>query len=243
MILCFGMLNRTGESSLLVFLDECGDHARTQVDPDFPLLLLSFVLVEPSDYLESIIPAAGSLKLRFWPHEGVNLHSRDIRKQLGDFSAFHARADREELMAGLAEFIQTTPFDLIVSCFHKSAITSDQRVDPYREALTRGLDEVLQRARQLRKTKIHLVAEARGKREDSELVAGLEAHRQATAGCPDICWEIRAKRDNIIGLQVADLCAYPAARHALRPMSDNPAFKVVRPHLIGWSDNKKGGGA
>jgi hypothetical protein len=236
------MESQIDENALLVFMDECGDHSVERIDPDFPILLLAFVIVEKKAYSSQIIPAVGRLKLRFWPHEGVNLHSRDIRKQLGDFRQFHHEPYRIRLMHDVTELIISTPFDLIVACIHKTEATKNTRTAPYHQALREGLCLVARHAKLLAKTSVTLVAEARGKREDRELNAWLTSH----ATCEDritIRWVMRSKRDNVAGLQVADLCAYPAARHALKPMSANPAFEVVRQHLVGWSENKKGGDA
>lgn len=33
---------------------------------------------------------------------------------------------------------------------------------------------------------------------------------------------------NVIGLQLADLIAYPITRHVLDPISPNPAYEIVR---------------
>lgn len=230
------------ESALLVFMDECGDHSVEKIDPDFPLLLLAFVLVDKRDYSADIIPAVGRLKLRYWPHEGVNLHSRDIRKQLGDFRQFHHEPDRLNLMQDIAELIRSAPFELIIACVRKNEVVTGSGLPPYYHALREGLSLVARRAKLLAKTSITLIAEARGKREDRELIDWLAAYTTSEDGMA-IRWVVRSKRDNIVGLQVADLCAYPAARHALKPLSANPAFEIVRQRLIGWSENKKGGDA
>ena len=236
-----GGMELTGdEDTLLVFMDECGDHSAGKADPDFPLLLLAFVLVERRRYAAEVIPAVGRLKLDFWPHEGVNLHSRDIRKQLGDFSQFHHAPDRLRLMQAITGLIHVAPFELIISCFHKNSAEPDSTLLPYHEALQHGLRLIFKRAKLLEKISVTLIAEARGKREDRELVAWLSAHESADSDIP-IRWVIRAKRDNVAGLQVADLCAYPAARHIIKPSAANPAFDVVRHHLVGWIENKKGG--
>ena len=230
------------ENALLVFMDECGDHSVGRIDPDFPLLLLAFVLVDKRDYSAQIIPAVGRLKLRFWPHEGVNLHSRDIRKQLGDFRQFHHGPYRIRLMQDVADLISSVPFELIVACIHKNEAIIGTGLPPYHQALREGLSLIARRAKLLAKTTVTLVAETRGKREDRELNAWLTRHATCEDGVT-IRWVMRSKRDNIVGLQVADLCAYPAARHALKPLSANPAFEVVRRRLVGWSENKKGGDA
>ncbi len=39
---------------------------------------------------------------------------------------------------------------------------------------------------------------------------------------------IRLKRDNIIGLQLADLCAYPLARHLINPEDPYIPFEIIK---------------
>ncbi len=238
----WSMPSSPDESTLLVFMDECGDHTRTMSDADFPLLLLAFVLIEPGAYREAIIPAMGRLKLGFWPHEGVNLHSRDIRKQLGDFARFHRKDLRERLMDDLSRLVRLSPFELVISCVHKTSAPESWSDDPYFMALAEGLRRVSSRACQLGVSQIHLIAEARGKREDREMAAWLEEHLATTYEGPAISLVVRAKHQNIAGLQLADLCAYPAARYVLRPQAASAAFDLVREHLVGWVEIKRGGG-
>lgn len=45
------------------------------------------------------------------------------------------------------------------------------------------------------------------------------------------------KRENVIGLQIADLCAYPLARHLLNPKEPYIPFKVIEKKIY---CNKKG---
>jgi hypothetical protein len=39
------------------------------------------------------------------------------------------------------------------------------------------------------------------------------------------------KQTNMPGLQIADLAAYPIARHAMDPRAPNPAFVAIEPRL------------
>ena len=39
------------------------------------------------------------------------------------------------------------------------------------------------------------------------------------------------KTNNIIGVQIADLCAHPCARHILNPSRPNRAFEIADRHL------------
>jgi hypothetical protein len=49
------------------------------------------------------------------------------------------------------------------------------------------------------------------------------------------------KKNNIVGVQTADLCAHPCARHILNPARPNRAFEVAKKHIYsestvsGWS--------
>ena len=72
-------------SKFIAFFDECGDHSLINIDKDFPLFLLCTVVVERETYALKIIPAIAKFKLRYFAHEGINLHSRDIRKAEGPF--------------------------------------------------------------------------------------------------------------------------------------------------------------
>ena len=39
--------------------------------------------------------------------------------------------------------------------------------------------------------------------------------------------KFHSKRENIVGLQIADLCAYPLARHLLNPQEPYIPFRIV----------------
>jgi hypothetical protein len=54
------------------------------------------------------------------------------------------------------------------------------------------------------------------------------AERFQALHCP---LTFRRKTDNIAGIQVADLCAHPAARKLLNPTQSNQAFDLIEPRL------------
>ena len=79
------MKNVGGNSRFIGFIDECGDHSMNKIDKDFPIFVLCLAIIERHTYTENIIPAVANLKLKYWNHEGINLHSRDIRKANGPY--------------------------------------------------------------------------------------------------------------------------------------------------------------
>ena len=51
-------------SDYLVFVDESGSPALGNIDPDFPLLVLAFMIVRKDRYLSEIVPAIQGFKFR-----------------------------------------------------------------------------------------------------------------------------------------------------------------------------------
>jgi hypothetical protein len=234
--------NIGGESRFIGFFDECGDHSMEKIDKDFPLFVLALVVFERRTYVEKLIPAVGALKLRYWIHEGVNLHSREIRKQLGPFAFLHHPEERARFMQDVSQLIANVPFTLFVSAVRKlehKERCGAETTSPYDLALEFTMERVRHFLRGENETTLPVVAEARGKNEDMALErvflrilsAGTRAvGREEFQGlnCPLV---FRSKQDNIAGVQVADLCAYPCARHVLDATKANPAFEVVKAHF------------
>ena len=241
------MKNIGGESRFIGFFDECGDHSMEKIDRDFPLFVLALVIFERRVYVEKLIPAIGDLKLRYWIHEGVNLHSREIRKQLGSFAFLHHPEKRRRFMQEVSQLIATVPFTLFVSAVRK--LEHKERcgagaTSPYDLALEFTMERVRHFLSAQNETTLPVVAEARGKNEDMALenvFLRVLSPETSSVGRPefqglDCPLVFRSKRDNIAGIQVADLCAYPCARHVLDTTKENPAFAVVKAHFYSGGD-------
>ncbi len=76
----------------------------------------------------------------------------------------------------------------------------------------------------------HIIIESRGKKEDDELQDTfqeiIETHDNLQNMYPlDLCFA--DKKTNSIGLQIADLVAYPIGRFLIDPGQKNPAFKII----------------
>ena len=143
-----------------------------KIDADFPLFVLSTVILERAAYIEKVIPALNRLKLRFWPHEGVNLHSRDIRKQHGDFSFMRLPEHRKAMLQALSETMEMLPFTLFITAIRKTKHKERYGINaanPYDLALTYTFERVLHFLEGVGETSLPVTAEARGKIEDNEL--------------------------------------------------------------------------
>ncbi len=215
-------------SRFIAFIDESGDHSTLPIDRDFPVFVLSMVIVSRSDYVETIIPKLGRLKLALWPHEGVNLHSRDIRRGSGDFAVLQVPSIREAMYAAIND-LMSCEYTLFIAAIRKDRMREEARstYEPYAmalESLLSGADDFLQAQGE---SALPFIAESRGKREDAEIAATF-GRLEGKAGKSLI---FGRKGDNIAGLQIADLAAYPFARHLLGGGRSDPSLEILLPRL------------
>ena len=59
------------------------------------------------------------LSFRYWPHEGVNLHTRDIRKALADFAFLQVPALRGTFLAEMSAMMAGFEFTLFITGVRK----------------------------------------------------------------------------------------------------------------------------
>ena len=230
------------KSRFIAFFDECGDHSLSKIDKDFPMFLLCTMVVERDAYAKQIIPALAEFKLRYFAHEGINLHSREIRKAEGPFGILQNETVRHKFLGELSTLMTVLPFTLFITAIQKVAYAErygTEAKNPYNVALEYSFERILHFLEEQNESQLPVIAEARGQQEDDALRASF--HRLMTQGtyfnsaerfqkmvCPI---SFRRKQDNIAGIQLADLCAHPTARHLLKPSVANQAFDVVKPHI------------
>lgn len=226
-------------SRFLAFFDECGDHSLEKIDPDFPLFVLALVVVERAKYRDTILPAFNAFKLRYFDHEGINLHSRDIRHSHGPFLLLRNPVIRPKFIEDLSATMEQAPFTLFISAVRKKEHLqrdATNAANPYDLALEFTMEGLVHFLESEGETHLPIVAEARGKQEDNTLEKVFyRIMSQGTAFRPaeqfkrfDCTLSFQRKTNNIVGTQLADLCAYPCAHHILHPTRQNRAFEVIR---------------
>ncbi|MCW3097182.1 MAG: hypothetical protein JWL77_2800 [Chthonomonadaceae bacterium] len=225
--------------SVVVYLDETGDHSMEVIDRDFPVFGLIMVIADLEEYVEKIVPAVHRLKLDYFGHEGVILHSYDIRKQKGDFRFLNDQTKREGFYERINGIMGGMDYSLIATLIRKQAHKDRYgavATNPYDLALELALERLLPLLEQLGQTEVNVIAEARGKKEDDDLNVSFD--RFAIHGNDYITTErVRGvkftltfvqKARNIVGMQIADLAAYPIARHVIDPSKPNPAYEIIK---------------
>ena len=226
-------------SRFIAFFDECGDHSLAKIDADFPIFVLALVIVEREAYRDAILPAFNKLKLRWFNHEGINLHSRDIRLSTGPFQLLRNPALRPQFLGDMSALVDGAPFTLFISAIQKQTHLERYGVNadnPYDLALEFTMERLIHFLHAEGETSLPIVAEARGRQEDNSLEKTFyRIIAQGTRFRPadefhqlNLSLTFQPKVNNIAGVQLADLCAHPCARHIINPNKENRAFDVAR---------------
>ena len=223
-----------GFSEYIAYADESGDHSLTSINPQYPVFVLAFCLVRKSTYSDSIVPAFLRLKFDFWGHDGVVLHSHDIRKERGDFNILRNAETRARFVDRLSRTIETADFTVIAAIIDKKRHVERyaEPADPYEIALAFCMER-LQRdliSRGQNELTTHVQVECRGKAEDAKLE--LEFRRicdgkNMLGKMPNLDIRFMDKKHNSTGLQLADLVAHPIGRHAINPEQPNRAYGIL----------------
>jgi len=241
-------------SDYLVFVDESGSPALGNIDPDFPLLVLAFMIVRKDRYLSEIVPAIQGFKFRHFGHDQIILHEREIRRDSGSFSFLKTRALKAAFLDELTAIMDAAPFHLVTVVIRKDKLQVRYKTpeNPYHLALQFGLERISAFLNQQGEwhngkadsPQVHLIVEKRGKNEDDELE--LEFRRICDGGNynrEDFPFEIvfADKQSNSSGLQLADLVARPVGLSVIRPEQANRAFELLKGklatvggHAAGW---------
>ncbi len=235
-----------------LFIDESGDHGLTTLNPDFPVFLLCGVLVSAHEYL-TIRDSFNEIKQQFWKNKQVIFHSRDIRKCEKEFQILFDLELKGAFYQQLNECIEGSNYTVIASAIRKdNYIRKFGRLsnDVYELALSfiieRSvfyLDEI-----QIPGKNLQIVIEKRGKKEDKKLDEHFQRLMARGTGyvsakrLKDINLNIhfRSKKENVNGLQLADLVAYPTARYVINPKRANPAFDIVASKIYNKNGKRYG---
>lgn len=232
-----------------LFLDESGDHGLSNIDSSFPVFVLCGILVSESSY-DTIQHRMARIKQGFWGDKKVILHSRDIRKCEKEFKILFDLEVKRRFYEDLDRLVSESNYTIIASAIQKEHYIRRYgrlKQDVYEIALSFIVERVVFCLDQVASNdaKLDIVLEKRGKKEDRQL----EAHfnRLRARGTYyispdrirqyDVKISFSDKKDDIDGLQLADLAAYPIARFVIDSERANPAFNILAEKF--YSQGKK----
>lgn len=223
-----------------LFIDESGDHGLVNLDPSFPVFLLCGLLTSEENYTQTR-DAINAIKKEFWQHKEVILHSRDIRKCEKEFQILFDLDIKRNFYIKINDVIENAKYRILASAINKEKYINTYGKlsnDVYELALSFIIERAIFCLDELKDTskQLEIIIEKRGKKEDKKLdehfqrllsrgTAYVSAERLQEVG---LKITFRDKKENINGLQLADLIAYPIARYVIEPKRANPAFDVLK---------------
>jgi len=224
----------------ILFLDESGDHNLAVIDPQYPLFVLGGIIVD-KDYAEGpMTEAVRDFKRRLFDRDDIVLHTADITRNRNGFEVMKNATFRERFYAELNTLMRSLDYEVVACAIRKDEHISRYGVaalDPYLLSLDLLVERFAFDVGNVSGGGL-IVAERRDPTLDHELeLAWLNLKIQGTRylRAKDIekrilALNLRAKSENIVGLQLADLVLTPIGRHVLgKPGKED--FEIVRSKL------------
>lgn len=226
----------------ILFLDESGDHNLSVTDPQYPLFVLGGAVME-SEYHDRVMkPALADYKNQLFGREDFILHTADIARRRGVFQKLTDETFRNLFYESTNTLMQTLDYQVIACVIEKEHHLRRYglaAIDPYMLSL-RLLVERFVWVLKSRKAgePAHIIAESRDETLDNQLrLAWIDLRTSGTLKCSasqirqyisDL--HIRNKKENIAGLQIADLIVSPIGRWVLgkQPKQD---WEIIKSKL------------
>lgn len=224
-----------------LFLDECGDQNLSNFDPSFPVFTLCGIIVSEENLYE-ISLEINKLKKELWGEGKIILHSRDIRKCQNGFENLFDLEVKKYFYEQLNTILGQDKYTIISCTINKEQyIRKYGRLnDVYSQSLSFIIERTVFYLDGLHKNiKILIDAEKRGKKEDNRLLKyfNMLLDRGTYFVTPQRLQKYRfqfgmhSKKENIIGLQLADLVAYPVTRYILDKKAVNKSFEIIKRNI------------
>lgn len=233
------MEKQEGKIHYTLFIDECGDPNLEKFDKTFPLFTLCGILVSENKqtWLENEI---NCLKQELWNNQDVIFHSREIRNCSRNFVNLLDVDVKNRFYTRINEILGTEEVYVIgCCCILKEPFI--ERFNTGEEVYGLSLKYLIERAIfhiddcTDGNAKLRIIVERRNPKQNKMLLKyynGLRVKGTKWITSDRLTDRVKNfsfvdKKDNVIGLQVADLIAYPISRQVLNPERSNPAFQII----------------
>lgn len=208
-----------------LFLDESGDHNLSVIDPQYPLFVLGGVIMDKEYAYGPLNDALNKFKYEMFGRTDIVLHTADITRNRNGFEAMKSGVFRNRFYERLNELMLDLTYSVVACVIRKDDYLSRYglaALDPYLISLDILVEIFCFDVGNISKGGV-IVAERR----DPTLDRGLELSwsnlkiqgtRRIRGGVVEeriLALKLRNKKDNIAGLQLADLVVSPVGRYVL----------------------------
>lgn len=224
----------------VLYLDESGDHDLVHIRKDYPVFVLGGIIVDRTYDRSVLEPRVRAFKKHWLGSEDIVLHTQDIGRKQKGFERLHDPAFRGRFYDALSVLMKELEYQVIACVIDKRKLVDrypDRAVDPYHHSLKIVVERFcLEIGNRIDGGIIY--AERRREELDHELdLAWEELRRNGTYSLSRYekgqiadritSLNLKAKRVNIPGLQLADLVISPIGRHELG-LETYGNWKIVR---------------
>ena len=224
----------------IMFLDESGDHSLDKIDSSYPMFVLAGCIFDFDYYLNQAEKQVSELKIKFFGKGNIILRSYDIRKQKGSFASLVDKSKREKFYEAINALMESLNFTVIAAAINKTKLKGQygHPTNPYHLCLRFILERaVMYLGRSNAKMMFRI--ESRETHNDQKLSEVYERFRnthhrlfnkdETQSKLADLSFN--QKIQNIAGMQIADLVAYPIGKWVLDTTKENKAFIIVEKKL------------
>jgi hypothetical protein len=207
----------------ILFLDESGDHSLAKIDAQYPVFALCGVIMDEQHHQNVATAQLDAFKKELFGTRKIVLHTADFTRNKAGFEAMSEHEFRTRFFVGLQGLVAGLDFKIVACVVKKQEHLKKyglNALDPYLLSLSVLVERFIFECGSAGGV---IVAEARDATLNNALeLAFLDLKISGTTYIPATKikrrihnFAIREKRENIAGLQIADVVATPIGRHAL----------------------------
>lgn len=225
-----------------IYIDEVGNSdLKSSDDPNHRFLSLTGIIIELDYVKATIFPQLENLKEQFFnshPDDPIIFHRKELVNQKQNFSILNDHSIRNSFDNSLLNLLKDWDYSVISICIDKmkhKETYGTWRYDPYHYCLALLLERFILFLKS-KDTVGDALAESRGGKEDRRLKDSFNRlYENGTDFIPSEDFKtyltskqlkVKGKKNNIAGLQLADLIAHPSRNEILK---ENNLFEKELP--------------
>lgn len=230
-------MNDLKKETLVLFLDESGDHDLIRIDPEYPIFVLAGCIMDSQYEAKVLTSALNRFKESFFGNNEIVLHLAEYTRDGEGYEKLRDKDLRGEFYAGLNKIIKDTEFCLVACIIDKNEHIKHYKnaIDPYLLSLEVIVERFIMFLKE-KKEKGVIIAESRGPQLDNQLnLAFLDLKISGTRFLRPIDimenitdFRIRKKGENISGLQLVDSIITPIGRRYLNKRNFYITYDVIK---------------
>jgi hypothetical protein len=196
-----------------------------RIDKSYPIFVLGGVVIDRAHVRDIVEPDMNQFKMRYFGRDDVILHTVDMGSGTGSYAFLADPTIRAKFYEDLNAMLLRWDYK-VIACVIKKPELVDQfgtnAQDPYMHCLHVLVERFCQELGEELDTGF-ICAEKRGRSFDYDLMQAWEKLR--TQGTPDtlairidsriVALDLRDKKPNLAGMQLADLVITPIGRHVM----------------------------